>query len=149
MTKSNLMRFPKTGSLLNDPFFRGWDDIFRPFGVMRREDLGPSGWMPAVDIRETDETYEFVVELPGLSKDDVDITVEDKVLAISGERKWADETDKNSYHRLERAYGGFTRTFSLPNAVDADKVKATFTDGLLNLSVPKAEEAKPRKIQIA
>lgn len=152
MKRNTLSRVPRTG-LLAEPFFRGFDqllsdDVFRPFGLLRREGLEPSGWLPAVDIRESDDTYEFTAELPGLSKDDVTITVEEKVLTLAGERKFEENEDKNSYHRVERTYGSFSRSFTLPNAVDSEKVAAKFENGLLTISVPKAEETKPRTIKI-
>ncbi len=151
MTQTNLTRrYPR--SLLSEPFFRGLDrlfedDAFRPFSLLR-EDLRSGGWMPAVDIRETDDSYEFTAELPGLAKEDVSITLEDKILTLSGERKFEEAEERNSYHRVERAYGKFSRSFTLPGAVDQAKVKASFKDGLLTVSVPKAEEIKPRRIEI-
>jgi HSP20 family protein len=153
MKRNSLTRFTRT-PLISDPFFRNLDrffsdDVFRPFGSVAREGLEASGWLPAVDIRETDDTFEFIAELPGLSKDDVNITVEDKVLSVSGERTWRDEEEKNSYHRIERAYGSFSRSFTLPNAVDAAKVAARFDNGVLTITVPKAEETKPRQIEIS
>ncbi len=152
MKRNALARFPRT-TLLGEPLFRNLDqlfsdDVFRPFGTLSREALQASGWMPAVDIRETDDTFEFTAELPGLGKDDVTITVEDKVLTLSGERQWDEEENKNSYHRVERTYGSFSRSFTLPGTVNSEKVSAKFDNGLLTISVPKAEETKPRQIKI-
>ncbi len=152
MKRNALSRFSRT-PLLQEPLFRNLDqlfsdDVFRPFGILNREQLQANGWLPAVDIRETDDTFEFTAELPGLGKDDVHITIEDKVLTLSGERAWNEEENKNSYHRVERAYGSFSRSFTLPSTVDADKVAAKFEHGLLTISVPKAEEVKPRQIKI-
>lgn len=107
-----------------------------------------SRWTPSTDIRETDDTYEVSAELPGMTKDDVNVTLENNVLTLSGERRFDDSTKKDDYHRIERRYGSFFRSFTLPNRVDTDKVKATFTDGVLHLSVPKTEEVKPRRIAI-
>lgn len=150
MKRNSLARF--TRPTLQDSIFRNFDqflnDPYSPFAPERREELGTSGWMPPVDIRETDDTYEFNAELPGLAKDDVKITIEDKVLTLSGERAWDGEKTENGYHRVERAYGTFSRSFTLPNAVDPEKVAAKFKDGVLAISVPKAEEVKPRQIKI-
>jgi len=153
MKRTSIARLPRT-ALLGDPFFRNLDrffsnDVFVPFGTGGREGLEPSGWMPAVDIRETEEAFVFTAELPGLAKDDVSITVEDKILTLSGERSWNEDEEKNSYHRIERTYGSFSRAFTLPNAVDASKVEAKFKDGLLTITVAKAEEVKPREIEIS
>ena len=152
MKRNSLTRFPRT-TLLGEPLFRTLDhllsdDVVRPFGALSREGLRTDSWLPAVDIRETEDTFEFTAELPGLTKDDVNITVENKVLTLTGERKWDEEETKNSYHRVERAYGSFSRSFTLPGTVDADRVGAKFENGLLTISVPKAEEVKPRQIEI-
>ncbi len=152
MKRNSLTRLSRT-PLLHAPLFRDLDqlfsdDIFRPFGVLNREQLEANGWLPAVDIRETDDSFEFTAELPGLNRDDVHITIEDKVLTLKGARAWNDEENRNSYHRVERAYGSFSRSFTLPSTVDADKVAAKFNDGLLTITVPKAEEVKPRQIKI-
>lgn len=127
------------------PLFRLFDTFFGDGG----EDLATRTWTPAVDIQETDDGYRLQVELPGLSKDDVQITLENNVLRLSGERKFEKETKKENYHRIERTYGTFSRSFALPTQVSSDKVEATFKDGVLSILVPKAEQAKPRRISIA
>ena len=152
MKRTSIARLPRT-ALLGDPFFRGLDrffsdDVFVPFGTAA-PGLEPSGWTPSVDIRETEDAFVFTAELPGLAKEDVNITVEDKILTLSGERAWKDEEEKNSYRRIERNYGTFSRAFTLPNAVDATKVEAKFESGLLSVTVAKAEEVKPRQISIS
>lgn len=152
MKRNSLTRFPRT-AVFGEPLFRNLDqllsdDIFRPFGALSREGLRTDAWLPAVDIRETEESFEFTAELPGLTKDNVNITVENKVLTLTGERKWEDEENKNSYHRVERAYGSFSRSFTLPGTVNPDKVEAKFDNGLLTISVLKADEIKPRQIEI-
>lgn len=130
------------------------DDFFAPFSLMDRWTARPFGderWMPAMDVREDDDAYNVAVELPGLSKKDVEVTVENNVLTVSGERRWEKEEGdekKGRFHRVERAYGTFTRSFTLPRTVKADTVKAEFKDGVLNLTLPKAEEAKPQQIDI-
>ncbi len=151
MKRNSLSRISRNPS--NDPLFRTLDhffgdDSFRPFGALSREGLKSNGWMPPVDIRETEDGFEFTAELPGLTKDDVSITIEEKVLTLTGERKWDDEESKNEFHRVERAYGSFSRAFTLPSVVDASKVEAKFDHGVLTISVPKAEEVKPRQIKI-
>ena len=105
-------------------------------------------WNPSVDIAEHDGHYELHAELPGLSKEDVSVTVNDGVLTIAGEKKRsADFSDENA-RRTERAYGKFSRSFRLGDKVDAEKIQASYRDGVLTLNVPKAEEVKPRNIEI-
>lgn len=105
-------------------------------------------WTPMTDILETKDALVFRAELPGLTEKDVSVELENGVLTISGERKFEEETKEKNYHRVERAYGKFTRAFTLPPNVEADKIKATFNDGLLELNIPKKEEAKPKKITL-
>ena len=152
----NLVRRNTPATLTAEPFFRNFerlfsDDFFRPFGFVTRpnDDLGQTGWLPAVDVRETDEAFVFTAELPGIAKDEVDITVEDGILTLRGERRFNDTDEQKNYRRIERAYGAFSRSFTLPSAVDADGIKAAFKDGLLTVTVPKAEVAKARKIEIS
>jgi HSP20 family protein len=106
-------------------------------------------WVPPVDIQETGDAYLFHAELPGLTKEDIHITLENNVLRLSGERKFEKDVKKETFHRIERTYGNFTRTFTLPTQVDASKVHAAFENGILTINVPKAEQAKPRRIEIA
>lgn len=105
-------------------------------------------WEPAVDISETDEEYLIHADLPGLAKDDVKINYEDGVITIRGEKKQEKEEKKKNYHRTERSYGVFERSFRLPNRVEIGKVEAKFKDGVLELRLPKAEEARPKEIPI-
>jgi HSP20 family protein len=132
----------------------GSEPIFRLFDTMlngtapRNEELSTRTWAPPVDIRETPEAYLLHVELPGLTRGDLEITLENNVLRLSGERKFDPDAQKQVYHRLERPYGAFARSFTLPSQVAADRVEATFQDGVLTVTVPKAEQAKPRKINI-
>jgi HSP20 family protein len=109
--------------------------------------LGGS-WAPAVDIFEKDGNIVLTAELPGIDPKAVDIRVENNVLTLQGERKFDKELQKDSFHRVERAYGSFTRSFTLPNAVDTEKIKAEFKDGVLTLTIPKREEAKPKQIKV-
>ncbi len=105
-------------------------------------------WAPPVDIYENGDNLELKAELPGVNPDEVEIRVEDNTLYLKGERKFEKEVKEQSYHRVERTYGTFTRTFSLPNSIDADKVTASYKDGVLTLTMPKKEEAKPKTIKI-
>ena len=109
--------------------------------------LGGS-WAPAVDIYEHDGNIVLTAVLPGVDPKDVDVRVENNVLTLRGERKWNNDVQRESYHRVERAYGSFTRSFTLPNVVDTEKIKADFKEGMLKLVLPKREEAKPKQISI-
>ncbi len=112
------------------------------------EDLESSVWVPAVDIRETDEGYILKVDLPGMKKEDIQVDISDNTLTIKGERKIESEAKKEDYVRIERIYGAFSRSFALPPNVDASKIKAKYENGVLELVLPKKEEAKPKKINI-
>jgi HSP20 family protein len=105
-------------------------------------------WVPAMDLVETDDHFVLRADLPGLTEDDVSIELEDNVLTISGERKSEHEEHKEGYHRVERAYGSFGRSLTLPEGVDADTVEASFDNGVLEVRIPKPEERKPRKVAI-
>jgi HSP20 family protein len=117
---------------------------------MRREEEGGmlSQWSPAVDIIEDDKEFLVKAELPEVKKEDVHVTVENGVLSVHGERKFEKEEKKQRYHRVERSYGTFTRSFSLPDGTDASKVRAEFKDGLLQVHLPKTESAKPKNIEV-
>jgi HSP20 family protein len=110
-------------------------------GGMRR-------WMPAMDLVESGDHFVLRADLPGLSEEDVNIEVEDRVLTISGERKAEHEVNKDGYHRIERAFGAFSRSLTLPEGIDAEAVQASFDRGVLEVRIPKPEERKPRKITI-
>jgi len=112
------------------------------------EEVSTRRWSPAVDIRETDESLILTAELPGLTKEDVQITLENQVLTLSGERKFEKEAKGENYHRIERSYGAFTRAFTLPTHVKTEKVDASFENGVLIVTLPKMEESKPRRISI-
>jgi HSP20 family protein len=126
--------------LLDDRFDRLME---RAFG---RERQAP--WMPAMDVYETDEKVVVTVELPGIEAEAVEVSVEDSTLTVSGKREFASEVTEESYHRIERRYGSFSRAVSLPPQVETGKVDARFEDGILSIEVPKVERAKPKKIQI-
>lgn len=113
-----------------------------------KEALTVAQWSPLVDIIEDEKEYLIQAELPDMKKEDVRLTVENEVLAISGERKLEKEEKGKKYHRVERAYGSFVRTFSLPEDADGSKVTADFKDGMLHVHLPKSEKAKPKAIAI-
>jgi HSP20 family protein len=129
-----------------EPFFRFFDTFFADGAG---EDVANRTWTPPVDIRESDDAFRIHAELPGLTKEDVQITLENNVLRLSGERKFEKEVKQDAYHRIERAYGSFSRSFALPHQVASDKVEAKFENGVLSIVVPKVEQAKPRRIAIA
>ncbi|MGE3979054.1 MAG: Hsp20/alpha crystallin family protein [Nitrospira sp.] len=113
-----------------------------------KETMIVADWTPSVDISETESEYQIKAEIPDVKKEDVKVTLEDGVLTIQGERKHEKEEKGKKYHRIERSYGSFVRTFSLPDVIDDDKVKAEFKDGVLNLHLPKSEKAKPKAIEV-
>ena len=110
-------------------------------------DLGRS-WNPPMDVYEDKESFTVRVELPGLKREDVEVSLHDGALVITGERKIEAESEDVSVHRRERYYGKFQRVLALPTAVNADKVKAQFKDGILTITLPKSEEAKPKQIDV-
>ena len=105
-------------------------------------------WAPALDISEGKDAYLVTVELPGVKLDDLEITLEDGLLTIQGERHFAQDSSKEQFHRVERSSGAFRRSITLPAHVVADEVNASMEDGVLRILVPKAEEAKPKRIQV-
>ena len=105
-------------------------------------------WVPAVDIYETENEIVIKAEVPGMSEKDVEVTVENNMLTIKGERKFEEEVKKENYHRIERAYGTFQRSFQLPATVNVNKITAEQKDGILTIRLPKKEEQKPKKINI-
>lgn len=122
-----------------DRFLGRWDDD---------EEASMALWRPAVDIYESEENMVLRAELPGMAKEDVKINVENNVLTLRGERKFDSEVKKENYQRIERAYGSFCRSFTLPTNIDKSKIEASFKDGVLEVTMPKSEEAKPKEIDI-
>jgi HSP20 family protein len=106
-------------------------------------------WVPAMDLLETADHFVLRADLPGLTQDDVKIELEDSTLTVSGERKSEHEDKQEGYYRVERAFGSFSRSLTLPKGIDADAVTASFDNGVLEIRVPKPEERKPRRISIA
>jgi HSP20 family protein len=128
---------------------RLFDESFR--GINRtsgEEDWVGGAWAPAVDIYEQNGNIVLKAELPGIDPKDVDVKVENNILTLRGERKLDNEVKRENYHRVERAYGTFTRSFTLPNVVDTEKIKAEYKDGLLRMTLPKKDEARPKQISI-
>jgi HSP20 family protein len=112
------------------------------------EGLVTGTWAPAVDIYETDDKVVLKAELPGLKKEDIDIQIRDNTLTLKGEKKFEKEVKEENYHRVERAYGSFQRSFTLPSTIKQEGIEASFKDGVLEISLPKVEEAKPKQIKI-
>jgi len=138
MWPSDLFGIQREMNRMFDGFFRGIND----------EETSLSTWSPAVDVAEHDDVYVVKVELPGVNKDDVKVTIESNILTIRGEKKQEKEVKKENYHRVERSYGSFQRSFTLPSTVKSDKIDAAYKDGILTIAVPKAEEAKPKQIYV-
>ena len=125
--------------LFNETFARAFGD---------QQETSPRTWVPPVDICETEDSLVLKAELPGIKPEAVEIRVEDSTLHLKGERKFEKEIKEENLHRVERSYGTFSRTFTLPSSIDSDKVKAEYQNGILTLTMPKREEAKPRTIKI-
>lgn len=142
LTRWNPMRhFEQMERQLLRPFFDQWEGEPRTSSTMR-------GWIPAVDVEESTDEFFVRAEIPGVNPDDVTIDYENGLLTLRGERRFESEREDRQYHRIERAYGSFTRSFVLPATVDAERAEASFQDGVLELRMPKREEAKPRRIPI-
>ena len=144
----NLMRwepFRETDEFfrnLSTPMFGRWPQLFGENGAMKIE------WSPAVDIKETETEYLVRAELPGILRENVKVTLEDRVLTIEGERRQEKEVKGERTHRVERFYGNFCRSFTLPEHVDADAIRAESKDGVLEVHVPKMKIEKPQALQI-
>ncbi|MBI1806486.1 MAG: Hsp20/alpha crystallin family protein [Ignavibacteria bacterium] len=124
------------------------DRMFDRFRGGMLDENSPSLWMPAVDIIERENDYYIKAELPGVNKNDVRITVQNDVLTIRGEKKNETEKKSDNYRRVERSYGSFERSFTLPTSVKNDKIEASYDNGVLTISLPKAEESKPKEIEV-
>ena len=143
-----LMKYSPRGGLT--PWFdidRMFEDFDRQLGLAVNRD---GGWAPAVDIYEDDKEIVVKADLPEVDEKDIDVRVEDGYLTIKGERKFENEEKKDNYHRVERRYGAFQRSFALPDTVNAEKIAAKYDKGVLRVSLPKMEKPKnARKIEIA
>jgi HSP20 family protein len=139
--------YPRDVSTLRDEM----DRMFRTFvGGDTGESPSTAGaWSPALDVREDEEGFTLHVELPGVSPEDIEITLEENVLTITGERRFYDESEGEGFRRIERRFGRFHRAVRLPDRVDGDRVEARSDGGILTVHVPKADEAKPRRIEVS
>jgi HSP20 family protein len=146
-TARDLQTFPSDVMSMQRDISRMFDSFFRG-GLPEDDALVPSEWIPAVDIAEHENEYSVKLELPGVSKEDVKITMQNNVLSVRGEKKQEKESKGSSFHRVERSYGAFRRNFTLPSTVKSDRIDASYADGILTISLPKAEEAKPKQIEV-
>jgi HSP20 family protein len=131
-----------------DTFQSDIDRVFDAFFGAPMTNGTTRRWVPAMDLVETDDHLVLRADLPGLDKEDVEIEVNDGVLTVSGERRTEHEDSADGYHRVERAYGRFSRSLSLPQGIDADRVRADFDKGVLEVRIPKPAERKPHRVQI-
>jgi HSP20 family protein len=131
---------------IQDEMNKLFDDFLgRP---LMRTEWSEGVWNPSVDVSETKDNVLIKAEMPGLIKDDVKISVQDNMLTLSGEKKQEKEEKETNYHRIESSYGAFSRSFTLPTSVKSDKIKATYKDGVLSITLPKIEEVKAKEIPI-
>jgi len=132
---------------LRDRMDRLFDDsLARLKGT--EEDVAHSAWSPAVDIYETVDNLVINVEIPGMNKDDITVEVKNNTLCLKGERKFEKDVKEENYHRIERSYGAFYRVFSLPANINQNKVKASYKNGVLEISIPKEEKSKPKQVSV-
>lgn len=125
------------------------DRLFEsPFNELARTSQILSGWTPALDLHEDKDRFIVKIELPGMKKEDINVSLHDGSLSISGERKNEEKYEESEVYRSERFFGRFQRTVSLPATVDAEEIKAQYGDGVLTVTLPKAEEAKPKQIDV-
>jgi HSP20 family protein len=121
----------------------------RLFNTLWEQPVASQRWVPEMDLVETDDHYLLKADLPGMKQEDVSIEFNDGALTISGERKAEYERQQKGFFRLERSYGKFSRTLTLPEGIDAEKIEAAFHDGVLDVRIPKPEQRKPRRIEVA
>lgn len=145
-----LVRFNPTRDLLNveKEFNRIWNSFSNKFGQQKESEYENAVWAPLTDIAEDNDNYYLHADLPGVNKEDLKISYKDGQLSISGERKSEKEESGKTFHRVERSYGKYYRAFNLPEKVVIDNIKADFKDGQLSVTIPKAEEAKPKEFEI-
>ncbi|HEY4280807.1 MAG TPA: Hsp20/alpha crystallin family protein [Conexibacter sp.] len=136
------------GSIQNE-VNRLFDTFFDTPAATRGAEGRVRRWVPAMDLTETDDQFVLRADLPGVSEDDVHIELEQNTLTVSGERKESHESEHEGFHRVERAYGSFSRSLTLPEGVDPDGVSASFDNGVLEVRVPKPVQGKPRRIEIS
>ncbi len=131
---------------LRDRMNRLFEDMSGP--KSEEKDNMPSAWAPSVDIYESENEVVMAAEIPGVDEKDVEIKVEDNNLTLRGERKFEKETKEENYHRIERSYGSFFRSFALPSYIDQDRIEAEHENGVLKIRMPKRAELKPRQVKI-
>lgn len=144
----NIIKYRQPDYGLWSPLSNLRDQFSRFFDLAYPGETSALDWVPALDVSEDKEKYLVSIELPGLKKEDLNVVVHDGVLTVSGERKSEKEVKDGTVHRSERSYGKFSRSISLPSAVAPDRVGAAFKDGVLSIEIPKAEEAKPKTIEV-
>ncbi|HSM86342.1 MAG TPA: Hsp20/alpha crystallin family protein [Candidatus Limnocylindrales bacterium] len=148
---ANITRWDPFSELttLQDRINQLWNPPFGLFrGLTPETERSLTAFVPSVDVYEDDQNIILQAELPGLQEKDLEISLENNVLTVSGERKLENEEKKENYHRIERSYGRFTRSFTLPPTVDPENVNAEFSNGVLKITLTKREEAKPKQIKI-
>ena len=143
---TNLTRWDPFSDMLT--LREAMNQLFEESYVSPRRGRSNQGFVPALDLSETEEAYLVEATVPGFKPEDLDITVENNVLSIKGNLQQETEDRKRNYHRIERRYGSFQRTISLPSSIKADSIQASLTNGVLRLEIPKAEEVKPRRIGV-
>jgi HSP20 family protein len=134
-------------STLQDRMNRLFRDSYGPEG--REENLNNTSFAPPVDVYEDEHSVNLKIEVPGVDEKDIEVRVENNVLTVQGERKFEKEEKQENFRRVERQYGSFTRTFTLPTTVDAEKVAASYDKGILKIALPKKAEAKPKQIKVS
>jgi HSP20 family protein len=134
---------------IQDDINQMFDRVFgRRAGGGREGGEATTSWAPAIDISERKDAYVVTAEVPGVKPEELEVTLEEGLLTIKGERRMEEETSDRHYHRVERRYGAFRRSITLPSQVQADAIEAGYSDGVLQVVVPKAESAKPKKINV-
>jgi HSP20 family protein len=136
----------RTLSTFQEQMNRLFEDAF---GRSQSDESALTTWAPAVDIYETENELVLRADLPGLTDKDIDVRVENNMLTLRGERKFEKKVSEDDYLRVERSFGAFSRSFSLPNTVNTDAIQAEYTNGVLNVRMPKREESKPRQVKVA
>jgi HSP20 family protein len=154
MAKTGTQMAPIRGFRGMDPFRdlmdlqRGINELFEGSFGPEREDIALRAWTPAVDVYEDENSFVIKLDLPEVNRDDVKVSLNENTLSISGDRRFENEQKRENYHRVERSYGQFFRSFTLPPNVDTTAIDAKFKDGVLKLTLPKREEAKPKQIEV-
>ncbi|MGB7292409.1 MAG: Hsp20/alpha crystallin family protein [Thermodesulfobacteriota bacterium] len=135
-------------NLFSETFQKIFDDTAKTLSGFGIEDLGTGSWAPRVDIYETKDSYIVSADLPGIKKEDIGIDLKDNILTVRGEKKFEEKSDKDNYVRVERKYGKFVRRFGLSDNVEAGKIKASYKDGVLEIKIPKREEATTKPVRV-